>query len=316
MFRRFLYFSKSDRRAISILIAMAVIAIAIAVYLDSSKNKEEKESPDENAEKIISKVKKNTNSSEFYSKESSNNLKTENLPNFDPNTVDSATLAMFGIKDWKIRNLIKYRIAGGTFKEPNSIAKLYGWTEEEVAMLLPHIYISDEFKNKRRNYSEERHYNASKDRAKKRESFDEYAKNGTSYRSNKFQNDTIIDVNTADSAMLKRIPGIGKGISKAIIEYRRKLGGFYSTNQLLEIKIFSPELQRWFRADQSHITRININKASFQKLNAHPYISYEQTKSILNYRRLYGEFKNLEQLQSSNIFTEMELNRVKHYIEF
>ena len=314
MFRRFLYFSKSDRRAISTLIAMAIIAIAIAVYLDSSKD-ENKESTDEYAEKTISKVKKNTNSSTFYSKESPNSLNAENLPNFDPNTVDSATLAMFGIKDWKIRNLIKYRLAGGTFKEPNSISKLYGWTKEEVARILPYVYISDEFKNKRRNYSEERHYNTSGDRANKRESYDEYAKNTTSYRSNKFQNDTIIDVNTADSAMLKRIPGIGKGISKAIIEYRRKLGGFYSTDQLLEIKIFSPELQKWFCADQSHITRININKDSFQKINAHPYISYEQTKSILNYRRLYGEFKDLEQLQS-NIFTEMELNRAKHYIEF
>lgn len=136
------------------------------------------------------------------------------------------------------------------------------------------------------------------------------------YKSSKFQKDTIIDVNTADTAILRRIPGIGKGISKAIVDYRQKLGGYYSIRQLLEIKIFSPELLKWFSTDISKITRININKASFQSLNSHPYISYEQTKSILNYRRLYGEFKDLENLQASGIFTEKEIERLAYYLEF
>lgn len=322
MFRRFLYFSKSDRRAISTLIVMAMTAIAIAVYVDNTK--ENDESPDEYGKNKATGAKEKTNSSDVSSTGKTVALnggnKPVNLPDFDPNTVDSATLALFGIKDWKIRNLIKYRKAGGIFREPDAISRLYGWTKEEIERVLPHIYISEKYKTvqygRTGNSTDENGTIAKFYKGQNKEKSDEYEKTYEIPRNEKFQKDTVIDANTADIETLKKIPGIGKGISNAIIEYRHKLGGYYNTEQLLEIKIFSPELLRWFYADQTKINRININNASFQALNAHPYISYEQTKSILNYKRLYGGFRNIEHLKSSNIFTDKEMERLKHYIEF
>lgn len=44
-----------------------------------------------------------------------------------------------------------------------------------------------------------------------------------------------IDFNTADSATLQTIPGIGESKANKIIEYREKIGGFSSTEQLLEV---------------------------------------------------------------------------------
>ena len=332
MLRRFLYFSKSDRRAISALIATAMIAIAVAIFVDNAKKDENEVSADENVKTDNKNNYKTANSSTTAGNKTAIDANGEDistsLPIFDPNTVDSTTLALFGIKNWKIRNLIKYRQAGGIFREPEAISRLYGWTEEEVKRIIPYIRISDKYRTSHKRKGDE-YGNRKGDEYgnRKGETSDEYVDFHTNrdkrhnelskiYKSSKFQKDTIIDVNTADTAILRRIPGIGKGISKAIVDYRQKLGGYYSTKQLLEIKIFSPELLKWFSTDISKITRINSNKASFQSLNSHPYISYEQTKSILNYRRLYGEFKDLEKLQASGIFTEKEIERLAYYLEF
>ena len=135
--------------------------------------------------------------------------------------------------------------------------------------------------------------------------------------SNKFRALTKVDVNAADTALLRRVPGVGKKISEAIVEYRERLGGFYSVEQLRELKIVSPELLEWFEVSSSpNIQRLNINKASFQALNSHPYISYEQTKALLQYIRLYGKVKDEQALVETGIFTKEEVERLKPYLAF
>ena len=134
--------------------------------------------------------------------------------------------------------------------------------------------------------------------------------------SNKFHALTQGDVNTADTALLRRIPGIGEKISDAIVRYRQRLGGFHSVNQLLEIKIVSPELLEWFTVSPAAVQKIHLNKASSQALNSHPYISYEQTEALLQYIRLYGEVKDEEMLLSTGIFTKEDLERLRPYITY
>ena len=46
---------------------------------------------------------------------------------------------------------------------------------------------------------------------------------------------TIIDLNTADTTLLKQLPGIGGAFAKWIVNYREKLGGYCETEQLLEV---------------------------------------------------------------------------------
>lgn len=46
----------------------------------------------------------------------------------------------------------------------------------------------------------------------------------------------IVNLNTATEAELAQLPGIGPGLAKRIIEHRRKIGGFKSVEQLLDVE--------------------------------------------------------------------------------
>ena len=52
---------------------------------------------------------------------------------------------------------------------------------------------------------------------------------------------TVLDVNSVNAADLQQIDGIGPVLSERIIEHRNALGGFTSTQQLLDIPGIGPE---------------------------------------------------------------------------
>ena len=227
------------------------------------------------------------------------------LQTLDPNTVDSLTLVGLGIKAWKVKNFLHYRAAGKVFRSAEDMGKTYGWTEEDVERVAPYVQVVKGYQRvDRPRYVQKETRMERKDVPHDNEP-------------KKFQSLTKVDANEADTALLRRIPGIGEKISEAIVRYRTRLGGFYAVEQLTEIKIVSPELLEWFTISPSpSVQQINLNQASFQQLNSHPYISYEQTKALLQYIRLYGKVENEETLISTGIFTTEELERLRPYITY
>ena len=45
-----------------------------------------------------------------------------------------------------------------------------------------------------------------------------------------------VDINTADSAALESVPGIGKSLSERILTFREKNGPFQSVDELLKVQ--------------------------------------------------------------------------------
>lgn len=309
-FRDIFYFRKDDRRAVVALCVIAVFAIGVLLVVDAMKGNEEyslaevQESnrTEENQEEELLYIDKNGVDGE------SQDVK---LCVFDPNTIDSITLISFGLDERKVRNFLHYRKAGAKFRSADDLKKTYGWTEDDVERLRKYVKVQNDYtanSNIKLNDNVTSLYVVEK----------ESEITQPVQKSNKYNVLTTVDVNTADSAQLCRIPGVGTKISMAIIKYRNKVGGFYSVEQLKEISIVSPELLEWFCVGDvdSNIKRIRINTASFQVLNSHPYISYEQTKAILRYLRLYGKIESAEQLSKINIFSEDELKKVMPYLDF
>ncbi|MCR5312670.1 MAG: helix-hairpin-helix domain-containing protein [Bacteroidaceae bacterium] len=298
-------YPKSDRRAIIILACIATFCFGILLVVDHLESK---------------KVEKGSPKSELTTHVEGQKV---SLSTFDPNTVDSLTLTNFGIKSWKIKNFMKYRRAGAIFRTPESILRTYGWEESDYKVLEPYIVIGKEYQiaqtKRTNNYIKDDAANRTR---KKASEYTEHVSKADSpyqrkYIAAKFKTLTKVDPNTADTTLLCSIPGIGKKISEAIIRYRGKLGGYTDIKQIAEIKIVSPELLEWFEiSNNPDINKININKDSFQRINSHPYISYDQTRDIMQYRRLYGDIKDIAHLASIGVFTEDETERLKPYIIF
>lgn len=297
-FKEFFYFMKSDRRAIVALGCIAVFCVGVLMLMDAWKGKEKEVKAEE---KVILNVERKEERGEVV------------MRAFDPNTVDSLTLIGFGLRPWKVKNFLHYREAGKVFRSTEDLGDTYGWTEEDVERVASYVRVGKKYGKSWRNEKHEKygknenHWNDGKRWEKKEK---------PERPSNKFQTLTKVDVNTADTAMLRRIPGVGAKISDAIVRYRKRLGGFHSVEQLREISIVSPELLDWMEVSSSNIQKINMNKASFQALNSHPYISYEQTKALLQYIRLYGDVKDEKALVETGIFTKEEVEKLRPYITY
>lgn len=125
-----------------------------------------------------------------------------------------------------------------------------------------------------------------------------------------------IPLNDADTAALKRIPGIGSYIARRIVAYRSQLGGFYSIEQLREIYLDHQQLASWFTIHPDSIRRLNVNQLSVARLQRHPYINFHQARAIVEYRKKHGKLTSLKPLRLLEEFTENDLERLKHYLCF
>jgi len=294
-FRDFLYYSKSDRRSIVFLSLIAVILVGVLIL---------KGSDNDGSAAVEAGADSTVQSAPVVMSE------------FDPNTVDSVSLIGFGLSPKQAHTFLNYRRAGAVFRTPEAIGRVYTLTDEDVSRLLPYVRIGADYSRK-----ETPKHTYERKPAKASAAADTVRTNGAEWKRNypeKFKRLTKVDPNTADTALLQRIPGVGSWISRNIVEQRNRLGGYYSVGQLLEVKYFSPELLEWFEVDTMamRIEAFDINTASFQRLNSHPYISYEQTRDLLRYIRLYGKLADIDALRRTGIFTEEEIVRLQPYLKF
>ena len=128
-----------------------------------------------------------------------------------------------------------------------------------------------------------------------------------------------IDLNIADTTLLKQLPGVGSAYAKWIVDYREKLGGYCETEQLLEVyrmdTIRFNDIERFITIDSNFIPkRLRINSDAFKVLLKHPYLEFDDVKKIVNYREQKGLITSWEQLEK--IVGEETNPRLKHYIDF
>lgn len=128
-----------------------------------------------------------------------------------------------------------------------------------------------------------------------------------------------IELNSADTTALKKIPGIGTAYSNRIVKYRALLGGFASIGQLKEVWGMDDGL---YARIIPYITivpkteKIRINHTDFKGLNRHPYIDYKQAKVIVDIRERKGRIESVNRLSLLEEFTEDDIKRLTPYLSF
>lgn len=139
-------------------------------------------------------------------------------------------------------------------------------------------------------------------------------------KTEKYPVGTIVELNTADTTILKKVPGIGSTFARRIVKYRELLGGFYSVSQLREVYGIDEErynaMKSWFSADVSAICRLTVNKMSLKELCRHPYINYQQARIIEQLRKQKGKLAGWENFQLLEEFTDTDKEKLMPYLSF
>jgi len=303
MWKDFFYYSKSERRAVFAL-SFLIVCLLVAILLAPEKETVIVEEPlAENVRTETDKVEADSFQRVVEHREKKAVIKKTEAPSrkvvlapFDPNLADSIELLDLGLSPYVARNVLRYREKGGRFRTPESFARIYGLTEDQFETLRPYIRISESFRQKTDTLT--------------------YVRRDTFAVVYKYPKGTLVDVGVADTTELKKIPGIGSGISKAIVGYRNRLGGFYSLEQLREVRFVTPEMMEWFKLDSISIRPLPVNRAGLDRLRNHPYLNFYQAKVILEHRKKHGEIKSLSQLSLYEEFTEKDLKRLSAYFSF
>jgi len=234
-----------------------------------------------------------------------NNGLAETLFPFDPNHDDSLTLSRLGLRPWQIHNMMRYREAGGTWRSPDDFKRLYGLSAPDYARLRPYIRISPADRKRAYVPYEKEYYGTPRGETPQYE------------RIEKYEEGTQVAANSADTAELKRIPGIGSYYARKIVNYRERLGGFVKASQIDEVEGLPAGASRWFVVEENpHIEKIRINHASFKQIVRHPYMNYEQTKAVVNHIRSYGPLHGWRDLRLYKEFTEDDFFRLAPYFSF
>lgn len=235
---------------------------------------------------------------------------------FDPNTADSSTLVHLGLKPWQASNMLKYRAKNGRYRKAEDLKRLYGMTDSMYHALQPYIQIDtlaitqfrDSLKRSRRDTATR----------------DSVARDTIPYYIS-HKRDTVLNLRTADTTELKMIPGIGTYRAKQIVRYRKQLGGFTSVEQLREIKALQPLLKdslsagsllAHFVLDSVIVEPLRVNSMHMERLQQHPYLSFEQAKAIYELRRRKIHLENIDQLQRLDGFTHQDWQRLSPYLNF
>ena len=139
----------------------------------------------------------------------------------------------------------------------------------------------------------------------------------------KFRTPTLVELNTADSATLVRIPGIAARTAQAILAYRDQLGGYVSPRQLEERLTWDAAREHmdewcsdWLTADTTLVRRLAVGEASFRALLRHPYLNYEQVQQLVRYRDRQRHIPGLDALRQLDAFSEADIERLRPYLDF
>ena len=274
---------------------------------------------------------------------------------FDPNKAGEKELEKLGFSRWVTGNLLKYREKGGHLDTPDELLKIYGMDTAFYEHVKDCIRIEPQTDRRYPVFSrkiakgegevedevvitggEAAERTTPEDDAAEGVPSDEApaeivrqedaptdskvtGKSGISERSGHYPTPLRLELNSADTFKLARLPGIGRVYATRICKYRDLLGGYANLTQLTEVYGLEAETVRAFQKyvwiDTTKIRSIPINRAGYDDLIRHPYLDAHQTKAILYYRSYrQGAIKRIKELLVHNILDQKTYEQMQPYL--
>lgn len=222
------------------------------------------------------------------------------LFDFDPNSLDQNGWKKLGVREKTIQTIQKFLASGFRFRQSEDITKIYGLSKEDAKRLIPHIHIGAEVKPVNTSY------------------FGSVNTASATTAKPVLKTTRIIDINTADTTTFISLPGIGNKLAGRIANFRQKLGGFSSVEQIAETyglpdSTFQ-KIRPLLQCSNPTLKTININTAGLDELRSHPYLRWNIANAIINYRQQHGNYKSVEDLKKIDIITDELFKKVSTYL--
>ncbi len=214
---------------------------------------------------------------------------------FDPNTASLADLDSLGFPDFLAQRILNYRSKNGKFRKKADLLRIYGMDTSFYEDLEPFIQLPTQVASTAL-----------------------IAKETAPTAKAEFVREWM-DINTADSVQLTKIYGIGAKLSERIINYRAKLGGFVSMEQLYEVYgldtvVIQRMQQKYFVDSLFQPKKIFLNQASIKELSSHPYINYTLARAITTYRFQHGKFATVDEVKKIALVDETFYSKILPYL--
>lgn len=157
--REFFYIHRSDRRVIIALLCVIIVVLAVIMLTGGEQTAATSSAADSTSRKdyMMSRYGEHSLYGE-HNRYGERNRRYDDRPiddgtpaqqvrlfPFDPNTADSTQLLQLGLQRWQVRNIYRYRRAGGIYRRPQDFARLYGLTAGQYRQLEPYIRISADY---------------------------------------------------------------------------------------------------------------------------------------------------------------------------
>ncbi|MEO1518310.1 MAG: helix-hairpin-helix domain-containing protein [Bacteroidota bacterium] len=216
--------------------------------------------------------------------------KPDSLFAFDPNTASEANLQRLGLPQRVVQNIVRYREKGGKFRRKEQLKKIYGLSPADFERLAPFIHLPEPTEKQAPNLAI------------------------PSPRPS-----VVIDINRADESTWQQLRGIGPAYARRIVNFREKLGGFHSVEQVGET-YYLPDSTFQNIQPQLRVSpifrKLAVNQSTKKDLYSHPYLDGKEAQLIVNYRTQHGPYKDVNDLKKIGVIRKATWQKILPYISF
>jgi competence ComEA-like helix-hairpin-helix protein len=228
---------------------------------------------------------------------------------FDPNNLGRDGWLQLGVSEKTAATIQKYTAKGGRFRTAEDLRKIFGLAPSMAEKLIPFVRINDKGSDAEMHTG----YSVTKQEQFNNSEINRFWK-GTGIYKKDLPAGFRLDINQADTNDWKKLPGIGPKISSRIVNFRNKLGGFYSVEQVAETFGLPDssfrQIKHFLICNTTGIQKLYINTSPL----VHPYLPKTIANHIVQYRLQHGKYQNANDLQKLFLIDEHLFRKLLPYI--